>query len=136
MAGSPTDDLQETQNPIEALQQACGWLSAGGPHFNGGYTMNTDAMAGQHRASFGFSETPPKELHRCVNGVIRGVMKECGWSAKYFKYSKRSLEFTLVPWPLWKQEEDRLEREEYRQAARRRRVGIHLGPADDRTPEP
>ena len=98
--------------------------------------MNTDAMAGQHRASFGFSETPPKELHRCVNGVIRGVMKECGWSAKYFKYSKRSLEFTLVPWPLWKQEEDRLEREEYRQAARRRRVGIHLGPADDRTPEP
>ena len=81
-------------------------------------------------------EKLPAGVSKHVNRFIRGYLKGCGWKALEFNYEKNRLSFTMKPWPLHKQEDDRLRSEGFRQDARRRREENRRSQAGDHIPEP
>lgn len=106
----------------------------GGSHFTGAYQFEVQEAQVNLRVSM--REKLPAGTSKHVNRFIRGYLKGCGWKASGFNYEKNRLSFTMVPWPLHKQEDDRQRSEDFRQAARKKREENQRGRVSDRTPEP
>ena len=127
-------DPQETDDATEALMQVWPWLSLGGPHFTGGFGVNT--TSNQVEVILQMSNNVPKGTGKFVNRFIKGYLKWCGWRALDFQHKKLQLCFTMKPWPLHEQEAARQRSEDYRREARKRRVENLKEPEDAHTPEP
>lgn len=126
---------QETADPQEALTEVWRWLSAGGPHFPGGWTLNADDKKKTTRASLQMKGLP-KDMRRAVMGVIRKAALDVGWRAKHVRFLVDRVEFELKPYPLEKRLLEEAKREEFRQAARRKREGTPPGRGGSQTPAP
>ena len=131
--GSPMDPI-ETPDPVEALAQVWPWLELGGDHFTGVYRVDTNEN--QSIIHLQLRQKPPSDAVKYVNGFIRQFLKRCGWRALDVQYKKSEMVFTMRPWPLHKQEADRLRSEDFRREARRRREEIQKDPEGSCTPEP
>lgn len=126
---------QETADPQEALAEVWRWLSAAGPHFPGGWGLDTDLEKGVHRAYLAMKGLPDN-MHNAVRDVIRQTALSVGWRAKHIAISKDRVSFALKPYPLEMRLREEARSEEFRQEARRRRSGTPLDRAKSHIPEP
>lgn len=111
------------------------WLSGGGPHFPGGWSIDTDARKGVHVAVLQ-TVSLPRDMRKGVAAIIRDVADKAGWRAMHVSFGRDQVKFVLKPWPVNEREAARARSEEFRLAARRRREESQKGPAGGRTPAP
>ena len=119
-----------------ALAEIWRWLSTAGEHFSGAWTLQGDEKKVEHKATLMLRALPAKSLLGNIKQIVRGSALTVGWRAKNLKFSKDRLEFVLKPYPLEYRLREEARREEFRQAARKKREGTHPGRVHARTPAP
>lgn len=126
---------EETDDPQQALATIWQWLSSAGPNFPGGWRLSPDPEQHEHKAELSVVALPDK-MRKHVKDVIRQAALDAGWLAKHVSFHKDRVAFVLKPYPLEKRLADEARSEEFRQEARRKRLGTPLDRASGRTPEP
>jgi len=126
---------EETADPQEALQEVWRWLSSGGPHFPGGWSLDTDDKKREHHAKLQIASLP-KDLHTSIRAIIRQVALGLGWRAVHVRFTREHVEFALKPYRVEVRQVQEAQREVFRQAARRKREGTRTNPEGGQTPAP